>query len=56
MQNKKNILFIRHAESAFNLAQKLATNSLTEVEMGNEDLDVKFSDDLIDCPLSERGI
>ena len=56
MQNSKNILFIRHAESVFNLAQKLATNSLTEVALGSENLDVKFLDDLTDCPLSERGI
>jgi len=48
-----NVYLVRHAQSAFNLAQMKAMKS--EVESKIEDLNVKFDPNLIDCPISELG-
>jgi hypothetical protein len=50
------VLIIRHAESQYNLAQKKAKNSEKEVHAEDEDLNVKFCYELIDCSITEFGI
>ena len=56
MNSTFRILSVRHAESLFNRAQMRAVSSETEVRLEDEDLEVKYSTDLIDCSLSELGI
>lgn len=51
----KKVLFIRHAESEYNLAQRIAKNSEREVRLEEECLITKFSPALIDAPLTEAG-
>lgn len=56
MNSTFRILCVRHAESLFNRAQMRAVSSETEVRLEDEDLEVKYDTDLIDCSLSELGI
>ena len=49
---KTNPILIRHAESEFNLAMRLAKNSEVEVKLEDEDLNTKFSVKLIDAPIT----
>ncbi|EGR29140.1 phosphoglycerate mutase, putative [Ichthyophthirius multifiliis] len=53
-QFKIDLVLIRHAESEYNLEQRKACNSSTEVKNG-ENLQTKFKKDLIDCSLTEEG-
>lgn len=54
--NSKSVILIRHAESEFNLAMRLKVNSDKEPKLEEEDLNVKFTPELIDAPLSQNGI
>jgi hypothetical protein len=56
MQSSFKLLCIRHAESEYNLAQRVARNSTKEVHLGDEDFDVKFDTGLMDCRLSQAGV
>jgi len=46
---------VRHGESEFNIQQMKAHNSEVEIK-DNENFEVKFCKELIDCPLSSRGV
>ncbi|CAD8060626.1 unnamed protein product [Paramecium sonneborni] len=52
---EKKVLFIRHAESEYNLAQRIAKNSDIEVKLEEEDQNVKYSSKLCDAPLTKFG-
>ncbi|CAD8140871.1 unnamed protein product [Paramecium octaurelia] len=52
---EKKVVFIRHAESEYNLAQRIAKNSVTEVKLEEEDQDVKYSSKYCDAPLTKFG-
>lgn len=55
--NKSKFIFIRHAESQFNLAARQAANSSYEVtNFKEESLKVKRSEELIDCGLTLHGV
>ena len=49
---RTNPLLIRHAESEFNLAMRLAVKMDREVKLEEEDLDTKFSVKLVDAPIT----
>lgn len=49
------VLLIRHAESEFNLAQRIACNSELEVPGHQECLMTKFNEQLLDCGITEEG-
>jgi len=50
-------LLIRHAESAFNLASRIANQSKDEVVVyEQESMKVKMNPSLIDCGITEAGI
>lgn len=49
----KSVLFIRHAESEYNLAQRLAKNSEHEVQLEDECMATKYSPKLMDAALTE---
>ncbi|KAL4499303.1 hypothetical protein ABPG72_006889 [Tetrahymena utriculariae] len=52
---KAKILLIRHAESMFNLSQRVACNTDQEVPGAQECLVTKFNEELIDCGITPQG-
>jgi len=50
-----SVYMIRHGESEYNIAQMKAFKSEKEIKE-NEDVEVKFCKELIDCSLSEKGV
>eukprot|EP01017_Pseudomicrothorax_dubius_P046102 TRINITY_DN8074_c0_g1_i1.p1 TRINITY_DN8074_c0_g1~~TRINITY_DN8074_c0_g1_i1.p1 ORF type:complete len:267 (+),score=49.94 TRINITY_DN8074_c0_g1_i1:94-894(+) len=54
MNSLHNVTVIRHAESLYNVAQRRALNTIHEV-MHNEDINVKFDLNLVDCGISPEG-
>ncbi|CAK90511.1 unnamed protein product (macronuclear) [Paramecium tetraurelia] len=55
--NKSKFILIRHAESEYNLAARLAVNSSKEVtNFKEESLKIKQDESLIDCGLTQYGI
>ena len=53
----KKLLLIRHCESEFNLAQRMASETKDkEIHDKEENLDIKFNDKLLDCSITKFGI
>lgn len=47
---------IRHAESEFNKAQKESGGAQAVTDHAVEDIEIKFTDKLFDCGITELGI
>jgi hypothetical protein len=55
-KNLRKVLMIRHAESEFNLAMELKAGKNALTDLHAEDINVKFSEDYLDCSITEKGV
>ena len=50
-----SVYLVRHGQSEFNLRQLIWNNSEVE-QQDNENFELKFCDELLDCALSPLGV